>query len=572
VSWLVWFNLLKLRDRPDWPQIWARLVNEGGEARPAPAGERAALGRLLQETSRSGSNSLAIAPQRTASGAALLANDPHLGLNIPNTWLIAGVKSPSYHVVGLMIPGLPIFGIGRNPHIAWGGTNMRASASDLVDIKALPPDAIRSRSETIRVRWWIDETITLRETEWGPILSDAPQLRDLGLGPVALRWAGHQPSDEISAMLGVARAEDFGQFRAALATFSMPAQNMLFADTAGNIGKVYAVQVPDRRGPPPADVILEPAQAARIWRETFSATDLPTVYNPAAGFIASGNNRPPDDVAVGFFFSPDDRVDRMAGLIGDRRDIGVADVVDWQRDVYVGSSVALRDAIIGRIETLGLDAAAPPAERALIAEVRAWDGYYRADSAGAVAFEMLRATFTADFYQARFGDSGWAAFAGVGRIKELLVEDIEHADPATLKPLLTQALAEAAARRPAYPVWGDMHRLVLQHPLAFLPVVGSRFRFADHPVGGSTDALMKTAHPATTERHKATNGSNARHISDLADPDANYFVVLGGQDGWLNSATFLDQAELWRHGRYIRVPLRLETVAEAFPRRIEIGR
>jgi penicillin amidase len=81
---------------------------------------------------------------------------------------------------------------------------------------------------------------------------------------------------------------------------------------------------------------------------------------------------------------------------------------------------------------------------------------------------------------------------------------------------------------------------------------------------------MKTAHPASNERHKASYGSNARHISDLSDEDANYFVLLGGQDGWLNSSTFLDQVDLWRAGRYLRMPLRLETVRAEFPRRMEV--
>jgi penicillin amidase len=115
-----------------------------------------------------------------------------------------------------------------------------------------------------------------------------------------------------------------------------------------------------------------------------------------------------------------------------------------------------------------------------------------------------------------------------------------------------------------------MHRLMLRHPLAFLPLIGGRYRFADYPIGGSTDSLMKTAHGATDERHRASYGANARHISDLGDLDSNYFVILGGQDGWLNSATFLDQVPLWLEGRYITMPLRLETVQATFPRRTEL--
>ena len=79
-----------------------------------------------------------------------------------------------------------------------------------------------------------------------------------------------------------------------------------------------------------------------------------------------------------------------------------------------------------------------------------------------------------------------------------------------------------------------MHRMGLRHPLGLLPLVGGRFRFTDAPVGGSSTTVMKTAHADTAERHFTRFGSQARQISALSDPDANYFALLGGQDGWFN--------------------------------------
>lgn len=572
VNWLVWMNLLKLRERPDWPRIWARLVSEdSASAAAAPGDGGEPLTQLLASLSRSGSNSLAIAPARTANRAAILANDPHLGLNLPNTWLLAGLKSPSYHVVGLMAPGLPVFAIGRNPQIAWGGTNMRAAASDLVDVSHLPPEAIRERPVTMRVRWWRDEETTLRETDWGPLISDAPQLGDFALPPLALRWIGHDTSDEISAMLEVARAEDFDTFRSALADFSLPGQNMLYADAAGHIGKVFAVHVPNRDGPPPRDIVLSAEAATHIWMHGRDATDLPAVLDPPEGFIASANNRPADPlVKVGYFFSPDDRVQRMRELLAETQTVDVERVMQFQRDVYQPSSVALRDAIVSKIDAAGITPQLSAKERVFVHAMADWDGHYREDSRGAVAFELMCFEFTADFYQARLGAADWAAFAGVGRIKDILLEDVETADASELAPMLKDSIARASRRFDDFADWGSMHRLVLQHPLAFLPVGGGRFRFADMPVGGSSDTLMKTAHGLTDERHRTSYGANARHISDMSDPDNTYFVILGGQDGWLNSDTFLDQLPLWRGGAYIRMPLRLATVQSEFAHRMEL--
>jgi penicillin amidase len=82
---------------------------------------------------------------------------------------------------------------------------------------------------------------------------------------------------------------------------------------------------------------------------------------------------------------------------------------------------------------------------------------------------------------------------------------------------------------------------------------------------------MKTAHGTTDERHVTRYGSNARHISDLSESDRNYFVLLGGQDGWINSSTFTDHVPLWLEGEYIQMPLTMDKVRERFPRETVLG-
>jgi penicillin amidase len=571
VNWLVWGGIMGLRQRPDWPELWARLVANGSASLPSfEHADLAALHDIVAGLGRSGSNSMAIAPARTATGAAIMANDPHLGIMAPNTWLIAGVKSPSHHVVGLMGPGLPVFAIGRNPRIAWGGTNMRAAASELLDISGLGADEVSERRERIAVRWWFDREVSVRETRYGPVISDAPLFDGLDLPDFALRWTGHQASDEVGAMLAVARAQSFAEFRDAFATFAVPGQNMLYADAQGTIGQVMAVRLPARDGPPPADIILDPAEREPFWAELRGAGDLPFSVNPERGFLVSGNNRPADaDIQIGYFFSPDDRVERMAELIESAAPLAVEDVMAIQRDVFMPSSVALRDLLVAKIDETGL--AASPAERAALARIAGWDGHYRLDSLGAVAFERFRDAFTGSFYASAYGETDWQAFANVGRIKSLMIEDIEAAELEALRGPLGAGL-ERAAGFESFGGWGDMHRLRLAHPLANLPLIGGRYRFAEFPVAGSTDTIMKTAHRTTSERHTVRYGSNARHVSDMSDMDRNFFVLLGGQDGWFNSTTFLDQVPLWLAGEYIEMPLRIETVRATFPHRLELSR
>ena len=573
VNWLVWAGLLPLRARPDWPELWARLTKAETAAAPVfGGGDRTAqVQRWLGGLSRSGSNSLAVAGRRSATGGALMANDPHLGILVPGVWLIAGVKSPSCHAVGLMGPGLPVFAIGRNPHIAWGGTNLRAASSDLVDAGGVPDSEIAERRERIRVRWWFDGQARVRETRWGPIVTDAPPLARLDLPPLALKWAGHEASDEIGAMLAVSRARNFDEFRAAFDRFAVPGQTMLYADARGNIGQIMAAWLPARAGTP-ADIFLDTDACDASWRTMLGGADLPYSFNPEAGFLASANNRPPETgTQVGFFFSPDDRVDRMAALIGSEGAVSVETLKALQRDVHMSSSARLRDLFVAMLDRLAPEAAADAKGAEAIGRLRDWDGAYRPESSGAVAFELFRADFAARFYALRDGDERAAPLAAMRRGTALLEEDIAAADEELLRQALAAGLSAAADGLDAFAGWGDMHRLRLAHPLSRLPLVGRRYRFADEGVGGSSETLMKTAHGTAAGRHAVTYGSNARHISDLSDPDANWFVLLGGQDGRFNSSTLLDQWDLWRRGDYVRVPLTLSAVRESFPHALSLG-
>ncbi len=567
VNWLVWAELLKLRARDDWPELWARLVKRGKTSFASFDGgaRTAAMQRLLGGTSKSGSNSVAVSGRRSATGGALIANDPHLGIVIPNLWLIAGVKSPSYHAVGLMGPGLPVFAIGRNPHIAWGGTNMRAASSDLYDVGDLPGSEIAQRRERIGVRWWFDSEAVVRETGWGPIVTDTPLLADLDLPPLALKWTGHGASDEIGAMLAVSRARSFPEFRAAFDRFAVPGQNMLFADTGGNIGQVMAVRLPARSGAP-ADIFLDRETHDAAWGAMRSGADLPFGLNPERGFLVSANNRPAEtDVPVSFFFSPDDRVRRLTALVEREATVDVAALKALQRDVYMASSAKLRDLFVARLDALEMTAAADAAGAEAIGRLRDWDGQYRRDSLGAVAFEQFRTGFVSRFYALLYGEEHGKSFASMRRGTALLDEDIAAADEATLREALAAGLRVAAEGLKSFAGWGDMHRIRLAHPLSRIPLIGGRYRFAEAGVGGSSETVMKTAHNTTAERHGVTYGSNARHISDMSDPDANWFVLLGGQDGWFNSSTMMDQWALWRSGDYVRVPLTPSEVRATFP-------
>jgi penicillin amidase len=591
VNWLSWFSLLPLHERRDWPQIWQGALALGADSPPsflpaprpmtADAGERGAprdggggepderaqlLASLIQGYGWHGSNSVAVGPTRTASGHALIANDPHLGLNLPNFWLLAGVRSPSFNVVGAMAPGIPVFTFGRNANIAWGGTNLRAAASDLVDVTDFPPDLIASETETIRRRFWFDTTVTVRTTPYGPIISDAPAVPAVPGRTLALRWVGHEASDEITAMLRVNRAPDWEAFLNALDGFGLPGENFVYADANGNIGQATAARIPRRPAKNPADVIVSMEASDAAWGRMARSGDLPAIRNPDTGYLASANNRPaPYDHPISYFFAPPDRLERLSDLVEADRELDAEKMKALQRDTYSPTSVAIRDMAVAKADP------SPSAKAAeILALLKSWNGRFDADSRGALAFEAFFAALGPALFKEEGRAEFWAWVAETSYARRAVLQALSRADDDSLRPMLARA-AEAASEPVAhYGTWGAIHHIELRNVLAGIPIAGANYVFGEFPVGGGNETVMKAAHSPKAAPQRARYGSQSRHVSDLGDPDANWFVLLGGQDGWFNSSTFLDQVELWRAGGYVRMPLTPEAVRKAFPKAMEL--
>ena len=250
----------------------------------------------------------------------------------------------------------------------------------------------------------------------------------------------------------------------------------------------------------------------------------------------------------------------MARLMQGSKKIILDDLKSVQTDVYLISAVKLRDLMVEKLTELSVDGAGDVAQKNLISALKQWDGRYRVAAKGPVAFELLYHALSGPVRKRLYKPEIATVMASQARSKAIFAADLKRLKPEDLKADLQSALAGAGAKFGAYRNWGEMHRLALRHPLGQMPLVGGRFRFVDVPAEGGNDTLWKTAHNSTDARHDARYGSNARHISDLSHPDANYFVLLGGQDGWFNSANFTDQVKLWLTGKYVQVPLTLKAV------------
>ena len=569
INWGVWIILLQLEDVALRDRVLERLVGlsrEGratfGDSARSFAGLKAfeQVVALGTQAVKSGSNSFVLSPERSASGAALIANDPHLGFFIPNVWLIAGLRSPSYEVVGMMVPGTPVFGFGRTPHLAWGGTNLRATTSELVDVSDLPSEAIETVDHEIGVRYWFDERWQTRRTEYGPIMSGISALFG-DTADFAINWVGHRVTDETTALLGAMRARDFTEFRSAMKDFALPSQTFLVATKDGTIASTIATAVPARPENDPLRVIASPERTERHWQKVVSGNQLPFEVNPTEGFLASANNRPTPDESVpyGGTFPQDERVRRIDEILRARTDWSAEDLAGVQMDTVSPLTREFIDAVRARLVAAG---EADPAVRQAVDLILAWDADYTVESRAAPVFEAFAERFVGAAYGALGRAEEAEIYLRLSRARRLLLDDIEDLDDAGWSAALAASLATASEVAAKGTRWGDIHRIAVGHILSRIPYLGDRYLERTVAVPGAKETIFKTSHSPSDEPHRATFGAQARHVSDMGDVDANHFILFGGQDGWIGSPAFSDQVPLWRTGKLVQVPMTPDAIRQ----------
>ncbi|MDQ7007851.1 MAG: penicillin acylase family protein [Acidobacteriota bacterium] len=251
-----------------------------------------------------GSNNWAVAASRTVSGDALLANDMHLPLGVPNIWfrmrlVLEGEApdAPRLDVAGLGLPGTPVMVVGSNRQVAWGFTNAQVDTSDLV-VLDLPADGKEDRylapggwrpfevvRERIEVAGGDGVDFEYRRTIWGPVVGRDPRGR-----PWALRWVAHEPEALNLALLGLEQAHDVRQAIAVAHRTGIPAQNFLVVDRAGSIAWTLIGRLPRRRG---FDGLLPGrwCDGSRSWEGWIDPAEVPTIIDPADGVLWTANNR-----------------------------------------------------------------------------------------------------------------------------------------------------------------------------------------------------------------------------------------------------------------------------------------
>jgi penicillin amidase len=557
---------------PDYPEGAPITLVELARRLPAEA-----LAAVLPPATESaqGSNAWVLAGRRTATGAPLLANDPHLGLQAPGVWYLVRLEAPGLELVGASLPGVPGIVLGRNQNVAWGFTNTGPDTQDLFIERTDPADQGRYltpagsapfeiHDEVVRVKGQAPVTFAVRATRHGPVLSDLlPDAETLfGTGEVvALAWTALADDDRtLDALLGLNQAQDWQSFVAAARHVGSPMQNVLYADRAGHVGFIAPGRVPvraqgDGRWPVPG------WSGAYDWQGEIPFAALPRALDPPDGRIFNANN-PIVPGAYPYLLTADweasyraRRLDQL--LAGASYDL--ADFAAIQADQL---SLLANDLLPIMLEA---EALSPAAERAM-AELRSWDRVMRPDGRAPLLFAAWYRELSRLIYADELGE----LFAGFWGVRPRFMDRILTARPVWCDDVTTAAVetcAALAARALELALadltrrfgadqagwrWGTAHPARMAHALfEAQPLLAWLFDIASPQGGDST--TVNVAHYAPQRPFASTHAATFRGLYDLADPARSRFVTSTGQSGNPLSPHYRDLTGLWSAGASVTI-------------------
>ena len=542
----------------EWRQEYLTPEGSSNYILPDPAFTPAEAPSMAAGTDdATGSNNWALTPALTG-GRAILAGDPHQPFWVPSSWYEFALHGPDDDAAGCGHPGVPGLWWGSNGTMAFCLTNNMASTRDLYAETVNPENPAEYRDgarwlafaeshETIKVAGAPDHALTIRCTARGPIVNALlPTLGEAGDPPLALRWIGMEHIDDMRALVNLARAQSWAQFRATLRDWSVAVFNWIYADAAGNVGYQMAGRIPLR--PRFVAGYREAGNPADQWSGSIPFDALPHSFNPPRGYVASANQRviPPGAGPVIYgAYSQGHRGLRLDQLFTAPVAHDRADSIAAQNDVVNVRAASLVPAILRLL---------PPGDGVAMA-LAGWDFSYTLDSIAPTVFETFmfhwqRAT-AAVHMPARLHDLvvqqtglGCALLADPSRA---FFADGTAATAARVAAAALASLAEKLGADPAGWAWGRAHQAHWRHPLS-TPERAAALDIGPAPVDGGSHTVRNTG--GELPPHHAASGAEYRIIVDFAAPDRFLAVQNIGNSGNPDSPHYRDQFDAWRRGEY----------------------
>ncbi len=518
-----------------------------------------AIGPVAFSTEQ-GSNNWVVDGSMTVTGKPLLANDPHRPVQIPSLRKTVHLVAPGWNAIGAGEPALPGIALGHNEHIGFGFTIVGIDQQDLYVEKLNPANVneyryrgawkqVETERQTLAVKGEPTRQLELRYTIHGPIIHE-DRARHCAY---ALRWVGSEPGTAgYLAGLAVARANNWTEFLEAMERYKVPSENIVYADTEGNIGWQAAGMAPVRKNW--SGVLPVPGDSGEYeWAGFRRAAELPRAYNPATHFIATANHNilPPGyTTPLGYEWALPFRFHRIEEMLAAKKKFSIEDFERMQQDV---ASLPAR-----RFQAVIRKWTAEPGSRdaKAIDLLLRWDANLSTNSAAALIFEY----WLAQLPRAVFGPE-----IGPDVDLETLLNTLEHPPDQKAMAASLQALGVSfhaaldQAERQFGPdtqswQWGKLHQIRFRHPLGVKS-------FDRGPVSRPGDG--NTVNATSGAAFQQTNGASYREILDLSDWDRSVMTNVPGESGDPQSPHYSDLIEDWASGRYHPMPFTRKAVEAA---------
>ena len=504
------------------------------------------------------SNQWAVDSGRGANGEAILANDPHLQLRVPNVFYRTELYWPGGTARGVGIAGLPGIMIGATRHLAWGATVSNADQSDWVVIELDPRDPSRYRvpggfasftrhAERIAVAGGAPVTITVRSTRYGPVAD-----HDWRGRPLALHATWLQPGGANFDLLDLMTADSVAAGESVLARWAGPSLNWMLAGADGKIGWIVNGPLPRRVGFD-GSVPESWADGKRGWQ---GEQPPPRLIGSADGALFTANNRTlplPEAARLSRMWMRPLRAQRIGELLSGQHRFDERAFLRMQLDTKAEAYDAIRDVVL---EVVPANDPSPLLREAR-AEVQHWDGRADASQSGFRVLNvyyraLIERTIAPLLAPAIDADRGFVyrwplADEVLRRLLEArppnLLSARFHDWPSFLRSVLLDTLRRVQADPSRLPIdapWGEVNRLDVAHPFGSLPLIGRWLRVPAQPQPGSMVSLRVAA---------PRYGAVIRMDVSPSDPSHGILEMFGGQSGDFLSPNFDDLEQDWHTGR-----------------------
>ena len=534
---------------------------------------------MSQPDEGTGSNNWVVAATRSASGAPLVASDPHIAFGAVSCWYEAHLSGGSFNVAGMAYVGMPVVMFGRNERVGWSITNNICSQRDLYQEKTDDEHPgcylydgewlqANRRQETIEVRGQESVALEVVTTHNGPLVDEILPVEARDTGPVSIRWVGAYQGGWLTALLDMGRSENLAAFQEAARPWHVPTFSVIAADIDGHFGYLATGRVPWRsiaaRGYRPG---WDPEHQ---WKGYIPFEGMPRLVDSDRGWIASANNRvaPPDyPYPMAGAWISGHRAVRIREMIEASDTLSVDDFKTMQQDVHSGRAADCLPPLITLLQ------ASDRADHQQVATIlAAWDCRSTRESAATAIFNIFYSHWCERIASERFAAQQVTLLAHScwGLARQLLRDDTlgwfsagdrEQAILDAIDTMLTQG-RELLGDDPGSWQWGTLHKITLQHVLSGRGDLAQLLDQPSHPVHGD---MISVGNTGQGPLWSAASGGGYRLIHDMATSPPSMLAVDGqSQSGNPGSDHYADQFDDWDTGRYHLLPLDTETaIAQA---------